>query len=217
MGLDGVELVMELEDQLGVNIHDEEAGEMRTVGDLVALVTNKVRTAEHGDAEVCPTSRTFYQIRRALLAALPLSRRQIRPSASLDALIPRARRRRVWRQLREAGLRLPHLDLSLCSAWISFGAAVCVAAAAILWLKTAWAGWISLPVFVLALLIARRFAKAIPVSCTTMRDMSLRATSPIGMSDDEIAWRVRTILCEQLGITLEQVGDDSRPLRELGF
>lgn len=35
MGLDGVEMIMEVEDEFGITIPDSDASEMRTVGDLV--------------------------------------------------------------------------------------------------------------------------------------------------------------------------------------
>jgi len=39
--LDVVELLMSLEDQLQVTITDEEAGKLKTVGDIVAIVDKK--------------------------------------------------------------------------------------------------------------------------------------------------------------------------------
>ncbi len=42
MGLDAVEIVMDVEDHFGIVIDDDEAGRMRTVGDLVALIRSRV-------------------------------------------------------------------------------------------------------------------------------------------------------------------------------
>ena len=39
--LDDIELIMETEDEFNIEINDEEAAEIRTVGDLVKLVESK--------------------------------------------------------------------------------------------------------------------------------------------------------------------------------
>ncbi len=47
MGLDGVELVMAVEDRFGVKLPDSECSHVRTVADLAALVIAKLpRAAE---------------------------------------------------------------------------------------------------------------------------------------------------------------------------
>jgi acyl carrier protein len=41
--LDRVEVVMALEDEFAINIYDDQAAELRTVGDLVACVATSLR------------------------------------------------------------------------------------------------------------------------------------------------------------------------------
>lgn len=43
MGLDWVELIMEIEDEFGIKIPDREVGELRTVGLLAECVAKQVR------------------------------------------------------------------------------------------------------------------------------------------------------------------------------
>ena len=59
MGLDGVEIVMDVEDHFGITIKDEEAERVRTVNDLVALVGSRIRNAH---SAVCPTVSSFLRI-----------------------------------------------------------------------------------------------------------------------------------------------------------
>ena len=47
MGLDGIELVMEVEDEFGITIPDSDMEEMRTVGDLVAICFDRVLSLIH--------------------------------------------------------------------------------------------------------------------------------------------------------------------------
>ena len=44
--LDTVELVMELEDQFELNIPDEEAEKIKTVGDAIAFINNHLESAK---------------------------------------------------------------------------------------------------------------------------------------------------------------------------
>jgi hypothetical protein len=57
--------------------------------------------------DVCPTSHTYYRLRRSLMSTLELSRHDIAPAARLEDIVPRDRRRAVWRRLRMDGLELP--------------------------------------------------------------------------------------------------------------
>lgn len=76
MGLDGVEIVMKVEDAFGITIDDGEAGKIATPGQLIDLVLSKVgRTVD----EACLTQRAFHRVRAALMRRMGVSRNQIRP------------------------------------------------------------------------------------------------------------------------------------------
>ena len=51
-----------------------------------------------------PPSRIFYRLRRVLMRELGLARDTVRPHIALESLIPRDKRRLVWRALRREGL-----------------------------------------------------------------------------------------------------------------
>ncbi len=63
MGLEGVELVMNVEEAFGIRISDQDASEVRTVGQCCDLIE---RILSRGGQEPCSTGATFYRLRRAL-------------------------------------------------------------------------------------------------------------------------------------------------------
>ncbi|MEN6459348.1 MAG: hypothetical protein ABFC63_10505 [Thermoguttaceae bacterium] len=106
MGLELVELVLDVEDTFGFSIADEDTASLTTVGKLYDYVLAH-RFREKQDA--CLTSIAFYKVRRALMSVLDLPRDAVRVSTDLAAIFPR-RRRRTWRAIERAtGCRLPFL------------------------------------------------------------------------------------------------------------
>lgn len=102
MGLDGVEIVMKVEEAFGITIEDSEAEKTVTPGQLIDLVLSKVgRTID----EACLTQRAFHRLRVSLMRRLGIQRHQIRPDTSLGSLFPRSTRKENFRQIsREIGL-----------------------------------------------------------------------------------------------------------------
>jgi acyl carrier protein len=107
MGLDGIELILRVEETFGVTIPDRDAANLRTVGDLYAWLAERVPAQRR---TACLSATAFYRVRRGLCEQLHLERPDIRPDTPLQALFPRQRRRHYWRRLQGAtGLRLPEL------------------------------------------------------------------------------------------------------------
>jgi hypothetical protein len=84
MGLDTVELVMEVEEEFDVTIPDEEAEKLRTVGDLYCWIAERIGALGIG---VCPSSATSYRLRRALIRQRRIERRMIRLETATSDLI----------------------------------------------------------------------------------------------------------------------------------
>jgi acyl carrier protein len=103
MGLDGVEIVIKVEDAFSITIEDDEAGKIATPGQLIDLVLSKVgRTVD----EACLTKLAFHRVRAALMRRMGVSRNKIRPDILLGSLFPRSTRREDVRQISgEIGLR----------------------------------------------------------------------------------------------------------------
>jgi hypothetical protein len=106
MGLDIVELMMDIEERFGIRLSDDRAERMRTVSDLYVYLLART----HRIAPVpCPTSRAFYHLRRTLIGELGVDRARVRPSARLRDLLPAEARGTAGPRL-AAALGLPDLD-----------------------------------------------------------------------------------------------------------
>src|SRR6266545_3577205 len=96
MGLDGVELIMAVEEAFDIEIADAEAEQLNTVGSMYALIVSRLA---FGQSRRCMSSAVFYQMRRALIGLHDLPRRSIAPSVRMDRLLPARQRRAHWRDL----------------------------------------------------------------------------------------------------------------------
>ncbi len=105
MGLEQVELVMCLEERFRVRIPDEIASRCETVADLAAAVLSQLpRRREH------PYMRRFFRVRSLLMKHAGVARRDIRPAAKLEVLMPPGTRRARWRAMRAEDDLLPRLE-----------------------------------------------------------------------------------------------------------
>ncbi len=108
MGLDTVELAMEVEESFGITIPDGRACQMRTVGDLYSFILEETHDQGH-EPNSCVTAATFYELRKQLDSHIE-NANGIRPRSNVDATLPRHHRRILWTQLsREMNLRFPSL------------------------------------------------------------------------------------------------------------
>ena len=105
MGLDTVELVMDVEESFGVKIPDDDAQQIITVGDLFEFVKSQTELAPAG---TCLTAATFYDIRKGF-SECGISQR-FGPSTPLADIVPDPERRSFWAKLaRITQFRLPDL------------------------------------------------------------------------------------------------------------
>jgi acyl carrier protein len=237
MGLDAVEVVMEVEAAFDIRIPDEAGQKIETVGQLYDYVVEQTRQKAADPAkdipartDVCLTAATFYLLRRELCGRFGLERRQVGPRESLEQLLPRRSRRREWAEL--AGrleLELPPL---VRPRWVVALSALALAFSV---LAIVVAGWqVSLGALVLMIAVrwtivsvltaplANRFAPSI----TTVGDLcnvllaynyrrlvarfSTRAPSDVFQT-------IKTILVEQLGVHPALVTRDARLVGDLGL
>ncbi len=229
MGLDAVELVMEVEERFNVTLPDAECWRVRTVADLAALVLSRLPRA----SGVCPTARAFFALRREIVASAGVERRLIRPTTRLDTVFASGLRGH-WRRMRAANPRLPRLVASpavdqaflwttaivvlacvplVGVTWGRYGAgsgaaAFAVAAGAIVlvaWASTA-AGWRPPPGLETVGDMARAIAPIEPAGATPGARL---------IAQQQVLEEVRRITSKQLGVPLEQVRAESEFVRDL--
>ena len=109
MGLDTVELVMEVEERFGIELPDEELElDIRTVGDLEQLISR--RYSEKCSTTDCNSQKAFYRLRKALVEELGLERKQIKPDTPTEEVFPEASRIDTWTKIsKKAQVEFPDL------------------------------------------------------------------------------------------------------------
>jgi acyl carrier protein len=226
MGLDGVEIVMEIEEAFGISIPDAEAGEIVTVGNLYDCVAKRVNEQPRAG---CATASAFYRVRSSLMKMTNLERRDLRPTTSLMQLFPVGDRSARWSALRnDLGLRIPELEWSN-PAWPTASfvgnfagiAAIAIGLCAMPWVwldPTVDVTWpiaaLSMGVVLLVVLIAVRPPKlAINADWSTLGGLS-RAV--VGLNANfwdnregqsaEVVWeRIRAIIAYHLNVPLDRI------------
>jgi hypothetical protein len=175
-----------------------------------------------------PIVRTFNELRAGLTAALGLPRHAVHPATEVAELVPAGQRRRVWRQLRARGLRLPSLVLSsqvrraglLALATTAVSVALCLRLDAGVRLDIGLC--VVVPLGLVAYLLSRPCAVHLPYGLRTVEELVLYAVdfrrhkdSGYRWTHNEIALKVRLVLAECLDVALEEVQPE-KTLTELG-
>ena len=96
MGLDTVELIMEIEDEFRVAVPDAVAETLVTPGLVTDWLMSRLDVGPTRAAEVCPSQRAFYRLRDALHQTFGAKRRKVRPDAMLASVLPSGIVRTQW-------------------------------------------------------------------------------------------------------------------------
>lgn len=232
MGLDGVELVMECEDEFGISIPDAEASHVRTVADLHGVIMRLRGERRREPVRGCRSAAVFYRARRALVGR-GVARERVRPGVTLRELMPRRRDvRRRYESLRSvlAGA-MPRAERSpIGQAGMESALAVlaCVAGASAAWAWTAvgpWAGAGVGAASAVAMLAAWGWLDSwvctrVPVLDATVGELvrdQVAAVSGWGaeLEAAEVFARLRAIVSEQLGVPIADVVPGARFVEDL--
>jgi acyl carrier protein len=110
MGLDGVELVMEVEKNFGIQIPDSEAEKIITVGDMYDAVW---RHLEGRHNEKCKSQALFYKLRQSFAQQFQFPPKELLLQTSPAAIFPEVNRREAYKRFAgETNLKLPSLVLT---------------------------------------------------------------------------------------------------------
>ena len=236
MGLDLVELAIEVEEVFGITILDADAPNIITVGQLYDYVIAKLPAQE---TERCLSAMAFYQFRSALTDQFGVDRKQVRPSAFLDHIVPEPSRRSDWRLL---GRRLDwHLPPLVRPAWMR-PALFAILLGGLTASIAAW-GWtagFSLKVLPLALgctfcgtvvllaaaiIVTTPFATRFSGDSLTVRstlqavlasDYGKLSVQGSGWSREEVWECLRATIAQQLGLPAEKVVKSAEFVRDFG-
>jgi acyl carrier protein len=240
MGLDGVELLMELEETFNFQISDDEAGAVRTAGDLYRLVLSRLRRKT---SERCVSSAAFYRLRRALASVLGVPRSGVRLDRPFEEFVPVASRHADWKRLQEAMvLRLPPLyhPRHLVHGLVVLSGVLALAAAQVvgLWPLRAFSSLLDLPIGIISvaclfllflgvgLRLTEPWAVGVPPSCATVRgtaqtlaDLNYgKLAKQVGALDEAEVWRiVRDRVADATGAAPEKVTEDAQLVKDLGL
>lgn len=109
MGLDSVEILVNVENAFGITISNYEAEKIATVGDIHNVVW---RSLQGRQSMRCKTQQLFYKFRYILAVKFNIPKETIELDASLNEIFPTTNRRLLYRKLeKEIQLRLPSLVL----------------------------------------------------------------------------------------------------------
>jgi hypothetical protein len=110
MGLEALELIIEVEERFQTHISDLEAGKLFTVGHLYDFLMQRI---QRQSSSHCITSGMFYKIRKILENIYNIARAKIRPALLLTELLHKTERFRFWRTVeQQLSIDLPHLRRS---------------------------------------------------------------------------------------------------------
>lgn len=238
MGLDTVELVMEIEEGFGVSISDAAASEIETVGQVWRFLLRETSGWELPG--VCLSAATFYSLRRGS-RGLGVQQ-QLHPDTAIKELLPKGDERHFWQRLEQmTGFLLPPLR---CPKWISGLSIAAIAAAWGFWICCVWrmvdsglsgehAVW-GIAVFSLIglvasvlwqLMIRANHSHLPPAGCNSMRDLVSQTLESNryqlelryrGETERAVWEKLRTIVSEQLGVAPDKIRPDSHFVHDLG-
>ena len=234
MGLDAVEILMDIEEEFGITIAEEEIPHFRTMGSMHDYLAEKCGVRKRPD---CPTRSAFYRLRRATAEVCDVEPRMLRPDTDVLPLLGRWQRRRTWRRIEmELGLTLPEL-VNPTGAGAFLGAVVAsgigfVTATALsrdLCVGIGFALVALIPGLLIGFAIGLCWIPTVWRSCRTLGGVARLvvainycefhpAVEPtVDLEGDPIWERLCKVIVEQLGVPRDSLRRETDFVKDLGF
>ncbi|MDR2690066.1 MAG: phosphopantetheine-binding protein [Azoarcus sp.] len=219
MGLDGVELLMAVEEEFGIAVADEDAWEMTTPGRMADYVLCRVRMNKNAP---CPSQVGFHRLRSVLMNSFGIPRKAIHPRSSMSELLERDIPGK-WKKLNKAlGIAkfpaLKHSRLHLALINCGFPAA----SSAFLAVQGVQFPFL-LMVFLLACLLVtyatRNTGTLIPEKCQTVAMLTryAKGANTTIWTREAILDRIFLITSIQLNVLLREIHEHALFVDDLGL
>ncbi len=233
MGLDGVEMVMALEETFGMEFDESEAEACRTPRDLIRVIAGKVQLRT--GASRCLSQAVFHSVRRCLGGVLDVNRGDVRLDTQLEDLVGHKRRQVLWDDIGKSMMMQRRWPSLVRPRWVValIWMASLLAALSALRLFAEPAAWfehaelslvVGLSTLVGALIVGCLttcgLRSSFPIGCRTVRALVRHvfvAQAPLcgAWTRDEIVAVVRSIIEEQTGASSFSL--DSDLVHEIGL
>ncbi|MCM2370489.1 acyl carrier protein [Aporhodopirellula aestuarii] len=228
MGLDAVEILMDVEDHFGITICNTESEGVRTVGDLVSVIQKRIdatRTA------VCPSLASFLNLRRRVREIVADDCLRIRTRTRVVDVLNPSQRRQLWSWLGDRqdatprGLRRP--------PWLR---KLLVVAVLLVFLFAVWsASIVNAEILPLTLLLAIMgtwflhsatvwFRQVPPAELSTFGALARYATQTEFATKhlnlktaEEVLAELRPVLVDALGVDASEIVPSARFIEDLGM
>jgi acyl carrier protein len=231
MGLDGVELVMEIEKAFDIRIPDEEAEKILTVGDMYNSVWNHL---ENRHSNQCNSQILFYTLRKYFTDTFQLPKHLFKPHTLLNDIFPRENRRKQY-FIMENNINLELPGLVLTDHWgvfLNSVGLICIPGGILfsIILKNFfnYSNW----VFLIPLagsattLLTSKFLipKRTVIRPSLVRDFTHKTlamnystvTKKMGVNRKEVETVINQIIVDKIGVDLEEISPEKSFTDDLG-
>ena len=218
---------MRVEEEFSIVIEDEAASELHSVGQLHVFILARLELL---DVKRCPSSATFYQLRRALVDLSVAPRRSIAPATPTAALLPASARRQMWKAWsRNAGVKLPALEKPRwmrAALWLAF--ALTLGGGPFFWATSNFVVLSYYPTTISLYFLAYRWSElhaiGLPADCLCVGDVTqavMRLNYGINVehgeiqSSEEVWEKLKAILVDELDVSPDEITENAQFVRDL--